>query len=71
MTLKDGIKRLAFLSFFICLFSTGFSQYSTYGKVTFERKTNLEKRFTDKRMRNMINEDNKIKIDKFQILQFS
>lgn len=68
MILKDGIKRLAFLSFFIFIFSTGFGQYSTYGKITFERKTNLLKRFTDKRMRNFINEDNKIKLDRFELL---
>ena len=68
MTLKDGIKRIAFLSFFIFVFSTGFGQYSTYGKITFERKTNLLKRFTDKRMRNFITEDNKIKVDRFELL---
>ena len=68
MILKDGIKRLAFLSFFIFIFSTGFGQYSTYGKITFERKTNLEKRFQDSRMGKMINEDNKIKLDRFELL---
>ena len=68
MNLKDGIKRVVLLFFFLFIYSIGSSQSSNFGKITFERKTNLEKRFTDKRMRNMINEDNKIKIDKFELL---
>ena len=68
MTIKDGIKKIAFLSFFIFISSTGFSQYNTFGKITFERRTNLLKRFQDSRMSKMINEDNKIKIDKFELL---
>ena len=69
MITNTGAKSLIFIigfSFFISLSGTG--QYSDYGKITFERKTNLLKRFDNPRMRNMINEDNKIKIDKFELL---
>jgi GLPGLI family protein len=38
------------------------------GIITFERKTNLLKKFDDERMRNFIKEDNKIKIDKFSLV---
>jgi len=46
------------------------AQYITSGKITYERRTNLEKRFTDQRMRRMINDDNKIRNESF-ILYFS
>ena len=68
MILKDFINKFAFTILFLFVFTIGFGQYSTYGKITFERKTNLEKRFQDSRMRKMINEDNKIKVDRFELL---
>lgn len=43
-----------------------FSQI-TSGKITFERKTNLIKRFGDDRYKNWINESNKSKIDVFEL----
>ena len=64
MNLKVGIK-LFFIGILLFLTSPVFSQYATSGKITFERRTNLEKRFTDKRMKRMINESNKIRTEKF------
>lgn len=59
---------LCIVGFSITICFSGIGQYSDYGKITFERKTNLLKRFQDSRMSKMINEDNKIKIDKFELL---
>ena len=67
MNLKVGIK-LFLIAVLLFLISPVFSQYATSGKIIFERRTNLEKRFTDKRMKRMINETNKIKTDKFVLL---
>jgi GLPGLI family protein len=67
MNLKVGIK-LFLIGVLLFLISPVFSQYATSGKIIFERRTNLEKRFTDKRMKRMINETNKIKTDKFVLL---
>lgn len=41
------------------------AQHHSYGKITFERRTNLEKRYTDQRMKRMINESNKIRNEEF------
>ena len=68
MTLKDGINKIAFSLLLVFVYTIGYGQYSNHGKITFERKTNLLKRFQDSRMKKMINEDNKIKIDKFELL---
>lgn len=51
---------------FIFLFNLGFSQI-TSGKITYERKTNLLKKFKDERMKRWINESNKIMIDNFEL----
>lgn len=40
------------------------------GKIVFERRTNLEKRFNDPRMKKFVTEDNKIKNEKF-VLYFN
>lgn len=65
MNLKVGIKLLILL--FLCAwFTPVFSQdIITSGKIVYERRTNLEKRYTDKRMRKMITEENKIKMESF------
>lgn len=39
----------------------------TQAKITFERKTNLFKKFKDDRMREWMKEENKIKIDEFEL----
>ena len=41
------------------------AQHHSYCKITFERRTNLEKRYTDQRMKRMINESNKIRNEEF------
>lgn len=55
---------------FICLvFSLNLqAQIVTEGKITYERRTNLLKKFDDENMRKMINEKNKIKIENFSLL---
>jgi GLPGLI family protein len=60
-----GTKILIILSL---IFSFQLSaQYITSGKITYERRTNLEKRFTDQRMRRMINDENKIRNESFTL----
>ncbi len=59
-----------FFLFSLLLCGSFSAQYITSGKITYERRTNLEKRFTDQRMRRMINEDNKIRNESF-ILYFN
>ena len=64
MTLKAGIK------LFVLILCVGFranGQYILNGKITFERRTNLEKKFTDQRMRRMITEENKIRNELFTL----
>jgi len=56
--------------FFLFAILFGFqisAQYISTGKITYERRTNLEKRFTDQRMRRMINDDNKIRNESFML----
>ncbi|MFM8964567.1 MAG: hypothetical protein ACKOGD_12075, partial [Sphingomonadales bacterium] len=43
------------------------SEYINAGKITFERRTNLEKRFTDQRMKRFVTEENKIRIELFNL----
>lgn len=52
--------------FFIVLTGNLFSQITT-GKITYERKTNLMKKFTDERSKKWINESNKNVIDVFEL----
>lgn len=64
MTLRAGI------NLFILILCIGFQasgQYMLSGKITFERRTNLEKRFNDPRMRRMVTEENKIRTESFYL----
>jgi GLPGLI family protein len=54
------------LAFFALSTTFSFSQI-TAGKITYERKTNLMKKFSDERSRKWITEDNKYVIDKFEL----
>lgn len=56
-----------FLVLALVLSSQVYSQVLMRGKITFERRTNLYKQFDDERMRKMIDEKNKIKIDNFAL----
>jgi len=64
MTLKAGINLLILI---LCFGFHANSQYVLNGKITFERRTNLEKRFTDQRMRRMVTEENKIRTESFNL----
>jgi len=64
MTLKAGINLLILI---LCFGFHANSQYILNGKITFERRTNLEKRFTDQRMRRMVTEENKIRTESFAL----
>ena len=56
-----------FLILFGLLISTiGLTQI-TAGKIVFERRTNLEKKITEGRMKQMINETNKIRTEQFEL----
>ena len=70
MILKAGVN-ISKLSVFLFLLLTNsiFGQYHNYGKITFERKTNLLKKYAGKsRMMRFVTEENKIKIDKFELV---
>jgi GLPGLI family protein len=43
------------------------TDYISSGKIIFERRTNLEKRFNDQRMKRFVTEANKIRIESFQL----
>ena len=61
-----GIKQLVFLV--LCLFHvSSWAQVNTTGKITYERRTNLMKRYNDPRMKRFVNEDNKIKNEEFTL----
>jgi GLPGLI family protein len=64
MNIKAGI-RILFSLFFIPQIL--FGQYIESGRITFERRTNLEKRFKDQRMKRMITEENKIRNEGFYL----
>ena len=64
MTLKAGINLLTLI---LCLGFHANGQYMLQGKITFERRTNLEKRFNDPRMRRMVTEENKIRTESFTL----
>ncbi len=66
MILKVGIKFL-FLSLFLCVEFVSQAQFFSSGTIYYTRRTNLQKRFTDQRMKRFINEDNKIKNDRFSL----
>jgi GLPGLI family protein len=61
-----GIKRLVFLV--LCLFHvSSWAQVNTTGKITYERRTNLMKKYNNPRMKRFVNEDNKIKNEEFTL----
>ena len=65
MISRAGTKLFFLLALLVCKSFT--AQYITSGKITFERRTNLEKRYTDQRRRRMINDDNKIRNEFFTL----
>ena len=66
MILKDGIKILL-IGLFIWVDSIGFAQFYSEGTIYYTRRTNLQKRFTDQRMKRFVTEENKIKNDRFSL----
>lgn len=63
--MKVGSKSM--VVFFLLFVHCSFGQTIRQGIITYERKTNLLKKFDDDRMRSMIKEENKIKIDRFSL----
>ena len=61
-----GIKRLLFMVLCMCHVSSWSQVYSS-GKITYERRTNLMKRFNDPRMKRFVTEENKIKTEEFTL----
>ena len=66
MSGKAGINTILMI-LMLSIQGIGRSQYIHSGKITFERRTNLEKRYNDPRMRRMINENNKIRNEGFYL----
>lgn len=66
MKFKNNIKAICIFSVFVTLTHAAFSQIQE-GKIVFERKTNLFKRFTDKSTQDYIKEENKYKVDNFTL----
>lgn len=66
MTLKVGIKAILMILFLV---SEGimWGQFYSSGTIYYTRRTNLQKRFKDERMKRFVNEDNKIKNDRFSL----
>ena len=62
---KFKINTLSIIVTFCCI-SSAFSQI-TSGKIVFERKTNLMKKFTDERSKKWITEENKYNLDVFEL----
>jgi GLPGLI family protein len=56
-----------FLYVFILFFSSSSFSQITSAKITFERKTNLYKKFKDENTRRWLKEEDKIKIDYFEL----
>lgn len=55
-------------AFVLCIQALAQTDYIHSGKITFERRTNLEKRFgSDQRMKRFINEDTKIRVEQFYL----
>lgn len=66
MILKVGINTIL-VCFFLLLEGYSFGQFYNAGTIQYTRRTNLMKRYNDQRMRRFINEDNKIKNDRFTL----
>ncbi len=60
------MKKLFTIGFSIICSFIGFSQINA-GKIVFERRTNLEKQIIDGRMKNQVNENNKIRVELFDL----
>ena len=60
------IMKIYITLFILFIGSSVFSQINA-GKIVYERKTNLEKKFTDGRMKKMLGEDNKIRVELFDL----
>lgn len=68
MILKVGINKFL-LTGILFLFTLGSFAQMTSGRIVFERKTNLKKRFSDNpRMKNFITEENKYRTENFELL---
>lgn len=52
---------------FCCFSAIAANAQITSGKITFERKTNLFKRFKDPNMKTWLGDENKTKVDKFEL----
>jgi GLPGLI family protein len=66
MILKAGT-RFFFVIFLVALDWSSYAQFYTTGTIYYTRRTNLQKRYTDQRMKRFVNEDNKIKNDRFSL----
>lgn len=66
MTLKAGIN-IFLLVVFVGIEFIGNAQFYNAGTIYYTRRTNLQKRFTDQRMKRFVNEENKIKNDRFSL----
>jgi GLPGLI family protein len=60
------MKKLYIICVFIFISSLGLTQINA-GKIVFERRTNLEKQIIDGRMKNQVNENNKIRVELFDL----
>ncbi len=61
------MNRVLIVFIFVCLNLSSLFSQMTFGKIVYERKTNLFKRFKDENMRNWIKESEKIKIEYFEL----
>ena len=66
MILKAGTRFFLFI-FLVVLDWSSYAQFYTTGTIYYTRRTNLQKRFNDQRMKRFVNEDNKIKNDRFSL----
>lgn len=66
MILKVGIKGLL-LFLFLSVEGLSFAQFYNAGTIFYTRRTNLMKRYTDQRMKRFVNEENKIRNDRFSL----
>ncbi len=60
------MEKLFIISFFIFSSFISFSQINA-GKIVFERRTNLDKQIIDGRMKSQVNENNKIRVELFDL----
>ena len=60
------MNKIYLIGFFIISSFVGFSQINA-GKIVFERRTNLDKQIIDGRMKSQVNENNKIRVELFDL----